>query len=73
MKKKEKKITINGEKIRFIPASEFKATYNWQKTNKKDGNMIPLHIWDKYKAKKALSEKLAKKMKENWENSKKKK
>ena len=50
-------ILVNGEKVKFIPATEFNATYHWQKTNK-DGVHIPPHIWDRYEAKKAKQEKI---------------
>ena len=70
---RNKHMNVDGKKTRFIPASEFNATYHWQKTNKKDGHMIPVHILDRYYAKKAVAKHLAKKMKKNWDNSKKKK
>ena len=70
---RNKHINVEGKKTRFIPASEFKATYHWQKTNKKDGHMIPVHIMDRYYAKKALREKIDKINKERLLKGKKKK
>tara|TARA_R100000544_G_scaffold15290_1_gene7120 strand:- start:688 stop:894 length:207 start_codon:yes stop_codon:yes gene_type:complete len=64
MKKKDKTILVNGEKVKFIPATEFNATYHWQKTNK-TGTHIPDHIWDRYEAKRMKRERLEKLKKKN--------
>jgi hypothetical protein len=57
MKKKNKTILVNGEKVKFIPATEFQATYHWQRTNK-EGQYIPDHIWDKGAFKRARDQKI---------------
>ena len=73
MKKKNKTILVKGEKVKFIPATEFEATYHWQRTNKKGGTTIPVHIMDRYYAKKALREKIDEVNKERLLKGKKKK
>ena len=70
---RNKHMNVDGKKTRFIPASEFKATYQWHKTNIKDSNVIPVDILDRYYAKKALREKIDKVNKERLLKGKKKK
>ena len=69
---RNKHMNVDGKKTRFIPASEFKATYHWHKTNIKDSNVIPVHILDRYYAKKAVTNKLRKIQKKHDKWNKKK-